>query len=339
MTKKSIDLEVILFFYGRRGVRKRYCPSDLPLHSIPPRRCACGFLIFMVDVVVASRVVLRTFRFASSPHAWRRGAPRLRPRVARVLRTTLLATLARPHAGLGFFAYICSMLDQIKVVAFDADDTLWENEKRFRKAEKLVAERLSEYGDFDYISSELYKTECANMEDYGFGAKAYILSMVETAVNISKGKVDAGTVKFIIDSGREILHNPAKPFPGVVETLRKLSDSGAYSLVLLTKGELLDQEHKIARSGLAGFFSHIEILSNKSGREYSSLCAKLGIEPGQFMMVGNSFKSDIDPVLRLGGWGVHIPFEVLWKLEHVDEYDHPRLFRLSSIDQLPGVLL
>ena len=231
------------------------------------------------------------------------------------------------------------MLDQIKVVAFDADDTLWENEKRFRKAEKLVAERLSEYGDFDYISSELYKIECANMEDYGFGAKAYILSMVETAVNISKGKVDAGTVKFIIDSGREILHNPAKPFPGVVETLRKLSDSGAYRLVLLTKGELLDQEHKIARSGLAGFFSHIEILSNKSDREYSSLCAKLGIEPGQFMMVGNSFKSDIDPVLRLGGWGVHIPFEVLWKLEHVDEYDHPRLFRLSSIDQLPGVLL
>ncbi len=231
------------------------------------------------------------------------------------------------------------MLDQIKVVAFDADDTLWENEKRFRKAEKLVAERLSEYGDFDYISSELYKTECANMEDYGFGAKAYILSMVETAVNISKGKVDAGTVKFIIDSGREILHNPAKPFPGVVETLRKLSDSGAYRLVLLTKGELLDQEHKITRSGLAGFFSHIEILSNKSDREYSSLCAKLGIEPGQFMMVGNSFKSDIDPVLRLGGWGVHIPFEVLWKLEHVDEYDHPRLFRLSSIDQLPGVLL
>lgn len=231
------------------------------------------------------------------------------------------------------------MLDQIKVVAFDADDTLWENEKRFRKAEKLVAEHLSEYGDFDYISSELYKTECANMEDYGFGAKAYILSMVETAVNISKGKVDAGTVKFIIDSGREILHNPAKPFPGVVETLRKLSDSGAYRLVLLTKGELLDQEHKIARSGLAGFFSHIEILSNKSDREYSSLCAKLGIEPGRFMMVGNSFKSDIDPVLRLGGWGVHIPFEVLWKLEHVDEYDHPRLFRLSSIDQLPGVLL
>ena len=307
MTDKSVDLEVIFFFHGRRGVRKRYCPSDLPLRSIPPR--------------LAARCPPLTAAGGQGPQ------------------DNTACGLTRPHAGLGFFAYICSMLDQIKVVAFDADDTLWENEKRFRKAEKLVAERLSEYGDFDYISSELYKTECANMEDYGFGAKAYILSMVETAVNISKGKVDAGTVKFIIDSGREILHNPAKPFPGVVETLRKLSDSGAYRLVLLTKGELLDQEHKIARSGLAGFFSHIEILSNKSDREYSSLCAKLGIEPGQFMMVGNSFKSDIDPVLRLGGWGVHIPFEVLWKLEHVDEYDHPRLFRLSSIDQLPGVLL
>jgi len=237
------------------------------------------------------------------------------------------------------FAYICSMLDQVKVVAFDADDTLWENESRFRTAERLVADRLSEYGDFEHISSELYKVECANMEDYGFGAKAYILSMIETAIKVSGGTVDADTIRFIIDSGREILHNPATPFQGVEDTLRDLSGSGAFRLVLLTKGELLDQEHKIARSGLAKYFSHIEIVSNKSDREYYTLCRKLGIDPSELMMVGNSFKSDIDPVLRLGGWGVHIPSEILWKLEHTDEYDHPRLFRLASVTQLLQVLL
>ena len=231
------------------------------------------------------------------------------------------------------------MLDQIKVVAFDADDTLWENEKRFRSAERAVAERLAAFGDFDTISAELYRTECANMADYGYGAKAYILSMIETAINISGGKVDAESIRFIIESGREILHNPAKPFPGVEETLKKLSDAGAYRLVLLTKGELLDQEHKISRSGLSKYFSHIEILSDKSEKEYLLLCRRLGMEPSGLMMVGNSFKSDIDPVLRLGGWGAYIPFEVLWKLEHTDEYDPPRLFRLGSFSQLEQVLL
>ena len=231
------------------------------------------------------------------------------------------------------------MIEGLKVVAFDADDTLWENEPLFRHAEKIVADALSEYGSFEYISDELYKVEFKNMEDYGFGAKAYILSMIENAVNLSKGKLTGDQVMFIIESGRSILHNPATPLPGVVETLDRLQADGRYRLVMLTKGELLTQEHKIQRSGLAKYFSHIEIVSNKSQKEYLILCDKLGITPDQLLMVGNSFKSDIEPVLQLGGWGVHVPFRILWKLEHTEEYEHPRLFKAGTFNDLQGILL
>ena len=231
------------------------------------------------------------------------------------------------------------MIDGIKIVAFDADDTLWMNEPLFRQAERQVADTLSEFGSFEYISDELYKVEFKNMPDYGFGAKAYMLSMVENALNISGGRLSESQVRTILESGRAILHNPATPLPGVVETLEKLVASGRYRLVLLTKGELLDQEHKIERSGLGKYFSHIEIVSNKSQREYLALCEKLGVEISGMMMVGNSFKSDIAPVLELGGWGAHIPAESLWKLEHTEEYDHHRLFRLDTFSQLQPILL
>ena len=231
------------------------------------------------------------------------------------------------------------MIEGLKVVAFDADDTLWENEPLFRHAERIVAEVLSDFGNFEYISDELYKVEFKNMEDYGFGAKAYTLSMIENAVNLSGGKLTGDQVRFIIESGRAILHNPATPLQGVVETLEKLHDDGRYRLVMLTKGDLLDQERKIARSGLGKYFSHIEIVSNKSQKEYLILCNKLGITPEQLMMVGNSFKSDIEPVIQLGGWGVHIPFRILWKLEHTEEYEHPRLFKAGTFADLSEILL
>ena len=231
------------------------------------------------------------------------------------------------------------LLEGIKVLAFDADDTLWANEPLFREAERKVAEVLSDFGDFDYISSELYKTEFNNMADYGFGAKAYILSMIENAIRISEGKITAEQIGFIVRSGREILHNPAIPFPGVEDTLRRLQESGRYRLVLLTKGDLLDQEHKIDRSGLGKYFSHIEIVSNKSEKEYLALCGKLGIKPEEMLMVGNSFKSDIEPVLKIGGWGIHIPFEILWKLEHTEEYEHGHLFKVSTFEEITDILL
>ena len=226
------------------------------------------------------------------------------------------------------------MIEGLKVIAFDADDTLWSNEPLFREAERKVAEKLSEYGDFQYISDELYKIEFKNMEDYGFGAKAYVLSMIENAINLSKGKVTAEQISYIIESGRDILHNPATPLPGVVETLDALKTDGRYTLVLFTKGELDVQEKKIARSGLGKYFSHIEIVSNKTKREYEIRCGKMGIGPESLMMVGNSFESDIEPVLQLGGWGMHIPAETLWKLEHTEEYDHPRLLKVTSFGEI-----
>ena len=231
------------------------------------------------------------------------------------------------------------MIEGIKVIAFDADDTLWSNEPLFREAERKVAEDLSEFGDFQFISDELYKVEFKNMQDYGFGAKAYILSMIENAIKVSGGKVNAEQISFILDSGREILHNPATPFPGVIETLEKLKADGRFRLALLTKGDLLDQERKLTRSGLVKFFDHIEIVSNKSQREYQILCDKLEIKPEELMMVGNSFKSDIEPVLQLGGWGIHIPFEVLWKLEHTEEYDHHKLFKVTTFQEIISILL
>lgn len=231
------------------------------------------------------------------------------------------------------------MIEGLKIVAFDADDTLWENEPLFREAERKVAGMLSEHGSFEHISDELYKVEFKNMEDYGFGAKAYTLSMIENAVNLTEGRITGEQVRYIIESGRTILHNPATPLPGVAETLARLQADGRYRLVLLTKGDLLDQEHKIARSGLGKYFNHIEIVSNKSRKEYMDLCGKLEIMPDELMMVGNSFKSDIEPVLQLGGWGIFIPFHVLWKLEHTEEYDHDRLFKVERFDEIPEILL
>jgi len=227
----------------------------------------------------------------------------------------------------------------VKVIAIDADDTLWENEPRFREAERKVGEVLSEYIDFPTMSAELYAIEVKNMPDYGYGAMAFTLSMLETATKVSHGKVTGDQVRSIIEIGRELLHNPATPLEGVEETLKALHDSGRYTLICLTKGDLLDQTSKAQRSGLLKYFDRIEVVANKTEKEYSQLIDELGIPASQLMTIGNSFKSDIAPVLKLGGHGIHIPFHIIWELEKTEEFDHHRLTRISTFSQLKDLLL
>ena len=222
----------------------------------------------------------------------------------------------------------------VKVIAFDADDTLWENEPLFREAERKWAAEMKEYGTLESLSDELYTTEAKNMEELGYGAKPYLISVLETSVRLAGDRLTGSMVGRILEAGREILKNPATPLPGVREALEQIRALGRYRMVLLTKGDLLDQEHKIARSGLGPFFDRIMITSGKSRAEYERLCREEGITPAQLLMIGNSFKSDIAPVLELGGWGVHIPFHVLWVHERVEEYDHPHLLRLTSLPEL-----
>ena len=229
--------------------------------------------------------------------------------------------------------------DRIKVVAFDADDTLWESEPLYREAERQWAEMLKDHGTLEELSAALYAVEVANMEDLGFGAKAFTLSLLETSIKVTGGALTAEQTSRILGIGRRLLHNPAEPMPGVRRTLEALHGSGRYRMVLLTKGDLLDQEHKTERSGLAPYFDCIRVVSDKTGREYRNLLQESGIGPESFLMVGNSFKSDIKPVLELGGWGIHIPFRITWELERTEEFDHERLARAERFEDILSLLL
>lgn len=227
-----------------------------------------------------------------------------------------------------------AMYEDVKTIAFDADDTLWENETLFREAERQWAEVMKDYGSLEELSAILYKREAENMGELGYGAKPYLISVLETSAALAGDKLTGPMVSEIIAAGRQIMRNPATPLPGVKEALQAIRDKKKYRMVMLTKGDLLDQEHKIARSGLDVFFDHIIITSNKSKKEYLDLCQSEGIGPENLLMVGNSFKSDIAPVLELGGWGAYVPFKVIWEHEKTEEYEHPRLLKLSALGEL-----
>lgn len=227
-----------------------------------------------------------------------------------------------------------SSFKDIRVLAFDADDTLWENEPLYRQAEARWARILADYGTLEALSDRLYAVESANMADYGYGARAFYMSLVETTLQVTGNAATGEQMAQILQIARELLYNPATPLPGVEETLSRLHESGRYRMVLLTKGDLLDQEHKIDRSGLGRYFDDIVIVSNKSRKEYLDLCSRHAVPPGALGMVGNSFKSDIAPVLEIGGYGFHIPFHILWEHEKMEEYPHPRLVKLAAFSEL-----
>lgn len=230
-------------------------------------------------------------------------------------------------------------LKAIKAIAFDADDTLWDNETHFLEVEKDMCALLAEYGNEQTISKSLFATEMANMEDYGYGAMAYTLSLVENAIKVSNGKIDANRIARIMELGRSLLHLKATPFEGVEETLIQLKTSKRYQLVLFTKGELLTQEHKLQRSGLLPYFDHVVIVSDKQEQQYIDLCKTLGVKPEELLMVGNSLKSDVLPALNIGAWAVHIPYEVMWQHEVIDDFEHCRMFQLNQFSELQKLLL
>ena len=229
-------------------------------------------------------------------------------------------------------------LHDIKVVAFDADDTLWDCQTHFDEVERQYCRILSPWADAATVSRRLFETEGKNMPVTGYGSKAFTLSLLENAVSISGGEISARELMDIQELGISLLNLPATPLPGVRETLEKLKEKGQYRLVVFTKGEIMDQEGKLMRSGLWDFFDRVEVVSNKTTRQYRELCETFGITIHELLMVGNSFKSDIEPVLKLGGRAVHIPFHAVWAHEVTEEYDHENLTVIRHFSEILDLL-
>ncbi|MBU3823103.1 HAD family hydrolase [Flavobacteriaceae bacterium XHP0103] len=205
----------------------------------------------------------------------------------------------------------------IKVIGFDADDTLWVNETYFREAELEIQQLLSVYETPNKIDQELYRVEIDNLPIYGYGIKAFTLSMVEVALELSNYNLPNKTIEAILNIGKAMLEKPVELLDGVEEVLKKLS--GKYRLILATKGDLLDQERKLAKSGLTDYFHHIEVLSDKKESNYSKLLNHLDIKPSEFLMVGNSLKSDVLPLVNIKSNAIHVPFHTTWAHEQVTE--------------------
>ena len=194
----------------------------------------------------------------------------------------------------------------IKVIAFDADDTLWVNEPYFQETEKKFCDLLEDYLPHHSVAKELFKTEMANLALYGYGVKGFMLSMIETALRVSNNTVNNTVLEKAIEYGKELLEKPIELLEGIEDVLQQLK--GKYRLVVATKGDLLDQERKLKKSGIEHYFHHIEIMSDKQEKDYTKLIKHLDIKPSQFLMLGNSLKSDVMPVLAIGGHGIHVPY-------------------------------
>lgn len=223
-------------------------------------------------------------------------------------------------------------------IAFDADDTLWHNESLYRSTQAEYRRLLSRYHDEAWIERRLYETEIRNLTHYGYGIKAFMLSMVETAVELTEGRIAGGEIRRILELGRAMLEAPVQLIDGVVETLRELA--GSCDLMLITKGDLLDQESKLERSGLREWFSRVEVVSRKDAAVYRRILDRHGIALDRFLMVGDSLRSDVVPVLELGGAAVHIPHETPWAHEVVelDPALRERYVRIDRITSLPDLI-
>ncbi|GAB5400102.1 MAG: HAD family hydrolase [Aureisphaera sp.] len=225
----------------------------------------------------------------------------------------------------------------IKAIAFDADDTLWVNETLFRDAELEFCALLKDFIDEEECNRRLFDMEMKNLPMYGYGIKPFTLSLIEAAITFSDGKVPNEIITEIIGIGKRMLEAPIQLIDGIEQTLKYLSTK--YRLVMATKGDLLDQERKLIKSGLEPYFHHIEIVSDKQPKHYQKLVNHLDIFPGEFLMIGNSVKSDILPVLEIGGHAFHIPFHTTWEHERVsDPVIHPNFKELKEASEMLQIL-
>ena len=228
------------------------------------------------------------------------------------------------------------MFESIKVIAFDADDTLWVNETYFRETEGLFGKLLSTYETPNQIQQALFKKEIENLEIYGYGIKGFVLSMIECAIEVSQGKLEAKQVEEIIEMGKVMLQKPVELIDGVESLLSKLK--GRYRLLVITKGDLLDQERKLEKSGLYDYFDHVQVLSDKKPKDYEHLLRGLDIDPNEFLMIGNSLKSDVLPLLEIGAQAIHVPFHTTWEHEEATARPEDCYITLNKIDDLIPLL-
>jgi len=226
----------------------------------------------------------------------------------------------------------------VDLIAFDADDTLWHNETIFIAAQSKFVQLVANYHREEWIGRRLYETEARNLRHFGYGVKGFTLSMIETAIELSEGRITAAEIQQVIEFGKEMLKSPIELLDGVEESIRELKET--YPLMVITKGDLFDQEAKLARSGLGEHFSKIEIVAEKDRSTYERIIKDCGVDPRRFLMVGNSLKSDISPVAAIGAHAVHIPYEKTWAHETVAGIDLPdgSYIELEHIRLLPALL-
>ncbi len=225
----------------------------------------------------------------------------------------------------------------IAVIAFDADDTLWHNERFFQLTKERFVEWLADYAAPEDLGARLYEAEKRNLDRYGFGVKGFTLSMIETAIEVSNANLPASVIRKILDEGREMLAHPVELLPGAGEAVDALART--HKLVIVTKGDLFHQERKIAASGLADYFAGLEIVSDKTPDTYRDVFARYGPAPEACAMVGNSLRSDISPAIEAGGWGVYVPHDLSWAYEHAEAPSaHPRFREIPELSQLPNLI-
>ncbi|MES2693659.1 MAG: HAD family hydrolase [Verrucomicrobiota bacterium] len=224
------------------------------------------------------------------------------------------------------------------VIGFDADDTLWHNEVIFEKTHERYRALLAQYHDAATVDRTLFATEMRNLDLYGYGIKGFTLSAIETAIELTGGKIRTDEIQELMALGRQMLTHAVDLLDGAAETLAALSPR--HRLLLITKGDLRDQERKLGKSGLASHFRGVEIVSEKNTDTYAAIFRRHGINAGDFLMVGNSLKSDIAPVLALGGAGAHVPYRITWAAEHVEDLPaaEGRLFQLKTLHELAPVV-